>query len=235
METPTTPAPAPAPAPPPPTANEPKKKPPLDPAARAKAAERAALRKLTKKLEAAKSTEEFWSLADELAKKNGKKLEAPAQGGEKSEPDPLDVPIAPSWPTPRQIAEVQPIVTGGLAMLAQALEGTRYGQLSEVIKVPMESGTLEVRKAAILETPAAACVALLTKGKAPDLHPGWAMLGATVIVFGPPAAAHAWEVFGPRVKAWWNGEKRQPEKPAAAIAPVVQFEKPKTKRAGDEK
>lgn len=218
METPAT-DPAPAPAPNPPA--KPGRK-PLDAAGRDAAAQRSIARKMAKKLASAKNTEEFWSLAEDLAEKGGRKPVKVA--GEKTEekpagPDPLDVPIAPSWPTPRQMAEVAPGVTVAVGALADALEDTRYDALSHPITVSgPDNEQITIDRKAILIKPLTACAALIAGGKTPDLHPGWALVLATAFVFGPPAVMHAAEVFGPRVSAWWSGGKKPEAAPARAVA-----------------
>ena len=194
---------------------------PLDAAARDASAQRSIARKMAKKLSAAKNTEEFWVLAEELAQKGGRKpvKVAAAEEEKPAAPDPLDVPIAKSWPTPRQMAEVAPAVAGGLGMLAEALDGTRYGVLTKPIKVPgPDKTTIEIDRKDVLATPLTAVAALLTGGRAPDLHPGWALVLATAFVFGPPAAAHAWEIAGPKVIAWWSNGKTPPPAAPQAVA-----------------
>lgn len=169
---------------------------PLDAAAREKLTKKSAARRLLKKLGDVKDVEELWAKADEL---RGRKVEV---GEPTSEPDPLDQPVAPGWPTPRQMAEVAPLVAGGVGMLKQALEGTRYDQLSVPLVVPGPEGTkITLDRAELLAKPATATLALLSGGKLPEIHPGWALLGAVAIIWGPTAAAHGLEIWRARNKS----------------------------------
>lgn len=178
----------------------------LDENARKLVAEKSAARRMIKKLGDAKSVDELWRKADEL---RGRKVEAGAEPA-KVERDPNDLPVAPGWPTPREMAEVQPYVSAAVGMLKSALAETRYNALSVPIVVPGPDNTkISIDRTEFIEKPAIATAALLTGGKLPEIHPGWALLAGVAIAFGPTAVMHGIE--------WW---KNRPKDNGQAVAPT---------------
>ena len=192
-----------APAAPPATENaapaQKRTRPPLDEAARAAASRRATVKRLTKKVGGAKSEEEFWQLAGELAKKQGRALDAP-KAAAVAEVDPLDKPIKEGWPSARAVEQAKDVADGLLMQLAAVAKGTRYEKPASDAQ-------------ASCAVPLAACVAKYAADI--NMGPGAALALSAGLAFGPTLAAHAYEVAAPRIAAWWvkRGE-------AAQTAPV---------------
>lgn len=223
------PAPSPAPVQTPPA--QPNKKKPLDEAARAKVAARAAVRKLARQASSAGSADEFFQTVENLkAKREGRDPRNMSPDAPKPV-DPLDVPIRKGGPTPRMIEQCGPAVSAALDVVQAITHGTRYEVLHE--PMPLVSGAT---KRAIIQESGASLLAELTHGEIPDIPPGWAFVIAVGVSFGPPAAAHANEVFGPKVRAWWNA-KTAPAQPPVEVegaeeqqtepAKVTKFERKK--------
>lgn len=206
---------------------------PLDPEKRAATARRAKVRSLTKKVSGAKSEEEFWALAEDLAKKTGKTITRPdaAPPAATTEPaDPKDKPLQPGWPTVRQVEKATDTASVLLAQLVKLTKGTRYEESAVAAcgrppVVKFESGgdfvVVDKGEPGTMTLPLAACIATYLDDA--QMGPGTALVVSAAMAFGPTAAAHGYEV----VTKWLDSREQ-----AAVALPAPQSEKPAaTKKA----
>lgn len=194
-------------------------RPPQDAAARDAAAKRRAVTKALKKAKDAKNLDELRALITD--EKSEQKAEQKTT--DSGEVDPLDVPVRAGWPTPRQMAEVEPMadfVLGGLAMVA---EGTRYS-LSASMKLP---GGGELSRVDILKP---RMVAAMAAAEGPTLTPSQELMFIGAMVFGLPALRHLMSEGVPALKKAWAARSAPQgqviKRPAPAPTPKAETPKP---------
>lgn len=178
-------------------------RPPLDAAARDAQAKKRAVARLIKKAKSAKDVDELRSLMTGEAARATDAKEADAT---KQQADPADVPIKKGWPTPRKIAEAEPLAAFILQGLGEFTAGTRY-DLATPCKTP---GGGEIPRAALLMQPLTCALASM---EAPELSPGAAFAVTAGMLFGPTAVAHFFTEGVPLIKATLFGKKPEAARP----------------------
>lgn len=167
-----------------PPAEQPKKqRAPLDPAARAKAAERAAVRRVLGKAKDAKTEAELWKVLEAQAAKQGRKLDAPAPAA------PAPAPAEPQKKgaiTEEKLKAAAPLAEQLLSVLRDVSKGTRYEGPSQAAYGDDKGEGSPLRPS---------LVATLAKYDLEDLPPEWALVFTALLLFGPTAFTHAREAL----------------------------------------
>lgn len=192
----------------------PKTRAPVDPEKRDRMAKRAAVKRITRQLDAAKDDGELWARIDALAAKRGKTIAKP-EATQAAAPDPLDQRKGPEWPTEREIQAAKPTANVLLAQLQLRAQGTRYEEPAKLACSPSNG------EPAQLMEPLAACIAKYASDMK-DMTPGGALALTALMLFGPTLAAHCAEA----ARAWYESR----EAAAVHALPAPAQEKPTEKK-----